>query len=371
MQISYRQSAESAWKPGLLRDLSTAGAGLRIPLEDQAEIKVGDSIEIELRLPGTPEPLHLACIVRSLRSEKRELICGVEFDKPRSERIEEQRARLAEFLSPLREAGSGSAGVELDEEQLERLATQLLGIKQALRTVAKGMKSLERGSPRLRVACSQIEWAASHLQEAVRELEAQDLLLGEGRENRATTRSTLPAAEGLKGHSHAVGIPEVLGFLASLEKSGTLRIHTREENYLIQLEQGAVVYTQGDDPPVGERLGEILLAQGAVEDTDLERAMALAPDEQVIGHTFLREGVVDEAQLRQALTHQVQLLFRRIFAARDVSYQFDEGVRIVPPDDIQLNVTSLLLESARLSDEADRGVEEDREHELEGEARTA
>ena len=369
MQISFRQSPESPWNRGLLRDLSTAGAGLRIPLEDRAEIKVGDSIEIELRLPGTPEPLRLACAVRSLRSDARELICGVEFDEPRSEGVEEQRARLAEFLSPLREASASSAGVELDEEKLERLATQLMGIKQALRTVAKGMKSLESGSPRLRLACSQIEWAASHLQEAVRELEAQDPPPGQDLDCRATTRSTLPAAEGLKGHSHAVGIPEVLGFLASLEKSGTLRIHTREENYLIQLEQGSVVYTQGDDPPAGERLGEILLAQGSVEDRDLERAMATAPDEQVIGHTFLREGVVDETQLRHALTHQVQLLFRRIFAAQDVSYQFDEGIRIVPPDDIQLNVTSLLLESARLSDEAGRGVEE--ELELEGERQSA
>ena len=371
VEVSFRKNPSSPWTQGLLRDLSPAGASLRISPQIRSEIDIGDSIEIELHLPAGSEPLQLIASIRSLRSESEELHCGVEFDAARSPRFETLHARLNEFLAPLREGGPMPVGIELDEEQVARLATQLRGIKQALRTVAKGMGPPESLSRRLRLGCSQIEWAASHLQEAVREFEGRDSDPGRESDGHERPRAIVPPTEGLRGHSQAVGIPEVLGFLASLEKSGVLRIHANQEDFLIQLDRGGVVYAQGDNPPSGQLLGEILLAQGSLTAKQMQRAMAKAPGEQVIGRTLLLEGLVDEAQLCIALTYQVQLLFRRIFTARDVVYQFDEGVSIVPPLDIHLNVTSLLLESARLNDEADRREEEGPGAEAGGERRSA
>ena len=99
--------------------------------------------------------------------------------------------------------------------------------------------------------------------------------------------------------------------------------------------------------------------------------MMKAPSDQVIGQTLLDMGVVEEQQLSIALSYQVQVLFRRVFSAREVVYQFDEGLRIVPPLDIRLNVTSLLLESARLSDEAALNEGSVPDAEPEGERRSA
>ena len=68
--------------------------------------------------------------------------------------------------------------------------------------------------------------------------------------------------QGLKGKSQAVAIPEILGFVSSLRKNGVLRINSRDECFLIQLEQGKVVYAQGDNPPQGQLLGEIVGRSG-------------------------------------------------------------------------------------------------------------
>ena len=230
IEVSFRAGASSAWASGILRDLSTAGAGLRIPIEAAEGLEVGDSIEIEIRLPGSFGPIRLTCTARNLRTEAEEVHCGVEFDEARSLRFEEQRGRLAEFLSPLGASATVETGVAFEEEQVAQLASRLQGIKEALRTVARGLQPLKAGSHRMRLACSQIEWAASHLQEAVRELGGPTEEATRGSERPLSPRHSTPVTEGLQGHSHAVGIAEVLGFLSGLrEERSPARQHRGRE----------------------------------------------------------------------------------------------------------------------------------------------
>jgi hypothetical protein len=158
--------------------------------------------------------------------------------------------------------------------------------------------------------------------------------------------------EGLRGHTRAVTVPEILGFVASIRKSGVLRVRTRDEAFRIDLEQGSVVYAQGDKPPHGQLLGQILVAQGALSQERLDRVVeSEAQNVDFLGEVLLRRGLVTREALCIALTYQVQGLFHRLFDAEDAVFQFDEGAHTPRTQDIHLNVTTLLLESARSSDE--------------------
>ena len=163
--------------------------------------------------------------------------------------------------------------------------------------------------------------------------------------------------EGLRGHTQAISIPEVLGFVANLRKSGVLRVKTPDEAFLIQLDQGEVIHAVGDNPPSGELLGEILIARGQLTIVGLEEVLASGVGEgAMLGTALVRSGKVSADHLRSALEHQVQSIFHRVFNADDSVFQFDEGAALRVPAEIRLNVTTLLLESARSSDEGLRSA---------------
>ncbi len=241
------------------------------------------------------------------------------------------------------------------------LATHLAGIQRALLSVAKALESQVDADTSATVQ-SQLEWAASHIYEAVLELTGPGDLTG-GTLMPSPVRRALPEQssdlrQGLKGHSQAVAIPEILGFVSSLRKNGVLRINSRDECFLIQLELGKVVYAQGDNPPQGQLLGEVLVSQGAITREALDKALAReSNDPERLGQSLLTEGLVTKDALCIALAFQVQLMFHRMYVSEDSVFQFDEGLEIMQPGDIRLNVTSLLLESARSQDEQARDSE--------------
>ena len=161
--------------------------------------------------------------------------------------------------------------------------------------------------------------------------------------------------DGLRGTTRSITLSEILGFIATLRKSGVLRVSTGAESFVVQLAEGHVVFAQSDAPPPGQRLGEILAARGTVAAEVCDR---LAADrtipEGLLGQRLVGEGLLRQEDLRVALSYQIQCIFHRLFHARGALFQFDEGVSLISPEDVRLNVTSLLLESARSSDERAR-----------------
>ena len=74
---------------------------------------------------------------------------------------------------------------------------------------------------------------------------------------------------------------------------------------------------------------------------------------QKLGEALQKEELVTSAQLRSALEYQIQQLFHRLFTAEGSQFFFtDMDVRPSDANKLRLNVTSLLLESARVLDEA-------------------
>lgn len=161
-------------------------------------------------------------------------------------------------------------------------------------------------------------------------------------------------SEGLRGYSWAISIPDLLGFLKLQRKTGLLTVTLGKEVALIELEVGVVVSAISDNAPKDARLGYILVDQGAVSRGRFESLLVHAGSKQKLGSLLESEGLISRDQLRTALETQIQMLFNRLFESQDAYFTFVEG----PPSDadgrVKIDVTRLLLESARTQDERER-----------------
>jgi hypothetical protein len=104
--------------------------------------------------------------------------------------------------------------------------------------------------------------------------------------------------------------------------------------------------------PKGHRLGDVLVEQGALGRSTLEDACADEPT-RPLGRLLLEKRLIQKEHLTEALRAQIQWLFNRLFREEAKNFTFWIGPPINSEDGVRLNTTSLLLEGARSSDEAD------------------
>lgn len=195
---------------------------------------------------------------------------------------------------------------------------------------------------------------------ALAALFAGDEALAPAADEASSTRAKPgPGSEGvLSGHALVIPISELLSFLSGLRKSGMLWVDTPRESFLLQLQDGAVVYAHGDNPPQGQLLGEILVRNSALARDKLAWALVESTaSKDVLGTYLKRKGLVRPEDLARALAEQAQMIFDRLFGSNDATYQFELGGRMMDSADVQLNVIQLLLESARANDECRLQVE--------------
>lgn len=163
----------------------------------------------------------------------------------------------------------------------------------------------------------------------------------------------------LRGEGQLLPIPEVLGVVSSLHKTGMLWVESATENFLVQISDGTVVFVQGDCPPPGGRIGEILIDRGYTSSDQIEGVLTHTDRRSTLfGKALLGAGAITPEHLEEALTFQAQQIFHRLFLAEDARFEFLTGMSKLLSEDIHLNVTGLLLESARVADESkDAGLD--------------
>lgn len=160
------------------------------------------------------------------------------------------------------------------------------------------------------------------------------------------------APQGLQGNSWTISLPELLGFLSSAGKTGMMWIDTPSENFLIGLENGDLVHATSSCTPEGLRPGEVLVGLGFLTRRQLERFLERQVDDSWLsGSSLLETGMISEEELHAALVYQVQQLFHRIIDNRRALFRFRDGLEVQQSNQVRLNVTKLLLESARVQDE--------------------
>jgi hypothetical protein len=251
------------------------------------------------------------------------------------------------------------------------LARALAGEESELSRAARQLA--DRREADLETWLGLVERAAVALRRAARDLERQPAIAADPTPRKSPgPASSAPAAPAraaqrtsdddpplatsdgvLSGHASVVPVSDLLAFLSGLRRSGMLWVETEREGFLVQLREGAVVYAQGDNPPRNQLLGEILVEAGALQRDALEAALGAASKERkVLGTWLVNAGRISQGDLTTALATQVQMIFDRMFGARDARWQFEDGTHMVESSDVRLNVIQLLLESARASDES-------------------
>lgn len=162
---------------------------------------------------------------------------------------------------------------------------------------------------------------------------------------------------GVRGTIQTIGVPDLVGMICSLQKTGTLTLQGDGAMFVFEFEAGRVVHaiTNKHDPAM--RLGTILVAQNHLSEAQLRESLAAATaGKQLLGDALVRSATVSEADLRLALDEQVRRIFESAFSLQQGRFAFLEGNLSTLSQRTSLNTTQLLLEVARLQDESGDGA---------------
>jgi hypothetical protein len=115
---------------------------------------------------------------------------------------------------------------------------------------------------------------------------------------------------------------------------------------------GDLVHASSNQPREGERLGDILVQRGLIERDELEWLLEESQsDGRRIGEILQDGDWVRHEDLAQALCHQIERIFQKLYRREEASYRYRDGLPQDFEEQIRLNATQLLLEGARRNDE--------------------
>lgn len=154
----------------------------------------------------------------------------------------------------------------------------------------------------------------------------------------------------LRAAAGFVTTPDLITFLSSSRQTGILVVATPVETFVLEFEAGDIVHAHSDGAPKGQRLGDILVDQGAVSRERLDAALASEVPIRIGLHLW-EAGQVTHDQLLTALARQIRLQFARLFDLPPLQFTFWTGPPVRAQRKMRLPVTALLLDSARVADE--------------------
>jgi hypothetical protein len=168
----------------------------------------------------------------------------------------------------------------------------------------------------------------------------------------------------LEGNAWTIPVTELVSFLSHSGKSGLLWVTSPSETFALEFARGSLVHATTNNPPAPFRLGAILVREKMLLPEDLEQAIAHArAADDLLGSYLVRSGRLQHAELQRVLTIQVQEMFHRLMDADNALYRFQDGAQLLRSQGLEVNITSLLLESARKKDET-RLAQQKKEDEL-------
>lgn len=157
----------------------------------------------------------------------------------------------------------------------------------------------------------------------------------------------------IEGSLADVSLADICQLLALGRKTGCLTVTDRSNFGYIYFEKGRVIYASVLNRP--DRLGELLVKNGAIQREDLSRAM----EEQSrhsgerLGEILVGFGALSQEELEAWITVQIEEAVYHLFTWNQGSFHFNPDER---PDEgqvfmVSLNADGLLMEGARRVDE--------------------
>lgn len=170
-------------------------------------------------------------------------------------------------------------------------------------------------------------------------------------------RREAPKSSGMRGTTDVLSVAELMSFLSSVKKTGTLTLQSVESMFVFEFNQGAVVHAVTNELEPHMRLGTILVAQNKLTEQQLQVSLeASAHTKEILGDQLVRSQTVTAGDLRQALEVQVRKIFEAAFRLKQASFTFVDGNLSNVAQRTSVNTMHLLLEAARQSDEKSRAA---------------
>lgn len=155
----------------------------------------------------------------------------------------------------------------------------------------------------------------------------------------------------ITGNLKTMPLPELLQWLSGSNKTGTLVIDSGTIEKKIVFQDGRIISSASTDPR--EYLGQVLVSQGHITETELSQAMAMQQKTQMLlGKILVTIGAITEAELHRLLRFKAEQTIYEIFFWEQGDFRLLDGdlpEQVMIP--ISLDVQALILEGVRRVDE--------------------
>jgi Flp pilus assembly protein TadD len=157
------------------------------------------------------------------------------------------------------------------------------------------------------------------------------------------------------GNLEMFRLPELLEFLRLQRSTGVLMLGARNGAGLVRLFEGSITSAYAPSTP---RLGEILVKQGAIDKAALDDAITRQGQKDVehaelLGTILIERQLVSLEKLERAMMDQVIAAIGEMMDWTSGHFAFHSKPPSSPPS-ITFDAQGLMMEAARLSDEASR-----------------
>jgi hypothetical protein len=156
---------------------------------------------------------------------------------------------------------------------------------------------------------------------------------------------------GINGNLRTMSVSDLLQFLATGRKTGTLKLGRGSIVKQIYLEDGLIVGSTSNDPR--ELLGQVLLHYGKIEETQLQTAMDIQRHSGgKLGVILCAQGFVSPEDVIEVLRTRTLEIIYDLFIWEEAEFEFFDN-EPVPADliRIQVNATSVIMDGIYRIDE--------------------
>jgi len=158
----------------------------------------------------------------------------------------------------------------------------------------------------------------------------------------------------IQGNLKTMSVSDLLQFLAAARKSGTLKVARGAIVKEIILENGVIVGSRSNDPK--ELIGQVLLHYGKIGEDQLQAAMEIHRQSgDRLGNILSAQGIVSAADVVYALRMRTLDIIYDLFLWEEATFEFFEGEPL--PSDvirIQVEAQSVIMEGIYRIDEWSR-----------------
>ncbi|MEO8194165.1 MAG: DUF4388 domain-containing protein [Gemmatimonadales bacterium] len=162
----------------------------------------------------------------------------------------------------------------------------------------------------------------------------------------------------LEGPLQDIGIHDVFQLLDLARKSGrlTVRSTARGNEGCVYFEKGAVVHAKMRDNP--HTLGALLKKAGRVSEHELDAAASAQErgDHRRLGEILVAHGAVTRRDVERYMRQQIETVVFDLFSWKEGSFTFVDGLddEVKIDASIRVSIEALLMEGARRIDEWSR-----------------